>query len=162
MQPAGRDAPVRRGSAPPTQLPRAAVRPSRRRCLARTDTPARRCAGGSDGSSSARAASPARGPSASPTATARFRRAIGLPVSRTSSSYQDTICGQSVSSAVSASACRAATAACVWYSPSRSAASARCRMSTPSVIRPVSQRQRSCWASGTSLPPSSVRAGRRA
>jgi hypothetical protein len=47
---------------------------------------------GREGSSSARAARPARGPSASPTATARLRRATGLSVRRTSSSYHSMIC----------------------------------------------------------------------
>jgi predicted RNA polymerase sigma factor len=46
-----------------------------------------------------RAPRPARGPWASPTATARLRRATALSVRRTTSSYHSTICAQSVSSA---------------------------------------------------------------
>lgn len=56
---------------------------------------------------------------------------------RMSSSYQETICGRSVSSAFCASVRRAATTDWVWYSPGRSAASARCQMATPSVISSV-------------------------
>ena len=48
---------------------------------------------------------------ATATATARLRRATGLPVRRTSSSYHSTICTQSVSPTVRASACSAAMAA---------------------------------------------------
>ena len=82
----------------------------------------------------ASAASPARGPSASPTATARLSRTTGLSVRRASSSYHSTICTQSVSPAVGASACSAAIAAWAWNSPSRSRARAACRISTPSAI----------------------------
>ncbi|EKX62486.1 hypothetical protein STRIP9103_00208 [Streptomyces ipomoeae 91-03] len=79
-----------------------------------------------------------------------------------SSSYHSTICTQSVSSAVGASAWRAAMAAWAWYSPSRSRARAACRIATPSAISFVSQRARSCSASGTRLPSGAVRAAPRA
>ena len=69
---------------------------------------------GIEGSTSASAARPAGAPSASPTATARLSRTTGESVSASSSSYQPTICTQSVSSAVLASACSAAIAAWAW------------------------------------------------
>ncbi len=90
-----------------------------------------------------------RGPSAAPTATARLSRTTGLSVRRASSSYHSTICTQSVSPAVGASAWSAATAAWAWNSPSRSRARAACSIPTPSAIDSVSHRPRSCSASGT-------------
>ena len=67
---------------------------------------------------------PAVGPSTWPTATARpstaaGSRCTGSSVRATRSSYQARICGQSVSSALAASSCRAAIAASIWYRPGR-------------------------------------------
>ena len=94
-------------------------------------------------STSASAANPAGAPSASPTATARLSRTIGVSANRSSSSYHSTIWTQSVSSTRRASACNAAIAACVWYSPRWSRASAACAMPMPSPISPVSHWLRS-------------------
>ena len=137
--------------------PRASGRPSAR-------AGARRPRRSGAGRGRARRWRPARlrGPSASPTATARLRRTTGLSASRTSSSYHSTIWTQSVSSAVRASACRAAIAACAWYCPSRSRASAACRRPTPSAISAGSHVARSCSPSGTRRPSGPVREARRA
>jgi len=72
---------------------------------------------GTSASISVSAARPAGAPSASPTATARLSRTIGVSANRSSSSYHSTIWTQSVSSKRRASAWSAAIAACAWYSP---------------------------------------------
>ena len=59
-----------------------------------------------------RIASPAAGPSAYATATARFASMTGDESNRSSSLYSAAICRQSVSAAVAASAWQAAMAAC--------------------------------------------------
>src|SRR5262249_48496014 len=53
-----------------------------------------------------------RRPSTSPTATARFSATTGVGATAINWSYRATICDQSVSSAVAASACTALIAAC--------------------------------------------------
>ena len=59
-------------------------------------------------------ASPACGPSAMPTATARLTSTTGDGESRASVPYSAAICGQSVASKLSAAACSAAIAASIW------------------------------------------------
>ena len=64
-------------------------------------------------------ARPAAGPSRMAIAAARFSSTTGDGSARASTSYSPTICGQSVASAVAASACTAAIAACNVYGPNR-------------------------------------------
>ena len=62
---------------------------------------------------------------AMPTATAWFNLIMGLSAVSSSSSYNATICGQSVDSASGASSWMAAMAACNWYGPARRVAGRR-------------------------------------
>src|SRR5690242_12647065 len=109
-----------------------------------------------------RIASPAAGPSAYATATARFASITGDGSNRSSSPYNVAICRQSVSEPVAASAWQAAMAACSWYGPGRRWASAVSTSDRPSSRRAWSHRLRSWSASRTSVPSWSARAALRA
>ena len=69
-----------------------------------------------------------------PTATARFSATVGDGAIRSSNPYSATISCQSVSSALGASACTAAIAACSWYGPSGPLDSAELTSATPSAM----------------------------
>src|SRR5215218_918068 len=103
-------------------------------------------------SSVSSSSSPASGPSTIATATAWLSVTIGFGDRRSSSRYSARICGQSVSSARSASACTAAIAAWSWYGPGVARASAPDTSATPSSMDARSHSPRSCSASGTSVP----------
>ena len=88
-------------------------------------------------------ARPASGPSRIAMAAARFSSTTGDGSARTSTSYRPTICAQSVASAVAASACTAAIAACNVYGPKRRDEKARSTSDTPSAISARSHKRRS-------------------
>ena len=67
-------------------------------------------------------------------ATAWFKSTMGLGDIARSTSYSARIWRQSVASAVAASSCRAAMAACSWYGPSRPSGSVWLISATPSAI----------------------------
>ena len=90
---------------------------------------------------------PACGPTANPTAAARFSSTTGEGAISPSARYSSAICSQSVVPVSAPRTCTAVIAACSWYWPGRRNRIARSRALSPSPSRSRSHRERSCWSS---------------
>jgi hypothetical protein len=103
-------------------------------------------------------ASPAAGPSAIATATARFSSTMGEPVRIASCSYSPAMRCQSVASGVPARAWQAAISACSTYVPAPPIAAAWASARSAWLISTRSQRVRSWSSSVTGEPSAATRA----
>ena len=90
---------------------------------------------------------PGLGPTANPTAAARFSSTIGEGAISPSAPYSSAICSQSVVPVSAPRTCTAVIAACSWYWPGRRNRIARSSASSPSPSRSRSHRERFCSSS---------------
>jgi len=141
----------------PVRAPGPAARPTRRSSSARAMWNCGQFA--SLGSSGSRMASPATGPSAMATVTARLASTTAVGSYLASSPYSAATWRQSVSVARE---WQAAMAACSWYGPGLAARAAGASSARPSRILSRSHLLRSWSGSGTTSPAVSSRAARRA